>query len=168
MSHPRRVQQINGDEIVNTFDTVTDAGRYVGLTRHAISKVCLGVNKTAGGYVWKFENDDHKHVVVDTSNGKPIYDHTNYFVFDDGKIYNSSRKAFLKPVKNKSGYCYVTLSKSGSKKNHYIHRIVADHYLERLSHHTQVNHKNKQRDDNRLENLEWTSCSENMRHMHTT
>ena len=43
-------------------------------------------------------------------------DADNYFIFKDGQIYNKDRKKYLKPIKNDSGYCYVTLCQNQNKK----------------------------------------------------
>ena len=99
---------------------------------------------------------------------KKIYDYNNYYVFNDGSIYNKARKAFLKPIKNMSGYCYITLSKNKNKQNCYIHRIVADHFLNKNTEQLQVNHKNRIKTDNRLSNLEWITPSNNTKHAHMT
>ena len=164
-SHPRKVLQIKDDSVCGVFNSVSDAGKHIGLSRSAISKACLGINKSAGGYVWMYENLSHNHTTIDLAESKKIYYFENYYVFSDGKIYNSERKSYVKPVKNASGYCYVTLCKCGKKKNYYIHIIVADHFIENTkSINLQVNHKNKKRDDNRVENLEFVTCSENMKH----
>jgi len=51
----------------------------------------------------------------------------------------------------------------------YIQRIVAEHFLENNdSKKIQVNHKNKIRNDNRVENLEWVTQSENIKHAKST
>ena len=151
--------------MINTFDTVTAAGKSIGLTRFAISKACLGINKSAGGYEWKYSDSSNNHTVIDLSNSIKIYDYENYHIFNDGKIYNSCRKSYLKPIQNAAGYCYVTLCKNKAKKNCYIHVLVADHFLSiKRINKLQVNHKNKQRNDNRVENLELVTCSDNMKH----
>ncbi len=166
ISHPRQVQKIDkSGNVVDTFTSVTEAGKAVGLTRYAISKACLGVNKTAGGFIWKYEEREFEHKKVDLDEMKQIYDYPNYYIVKDGRVYSKARKAYLKPVKNASGYSYVTLSMSGrKKKNCYVHRLVIEHFIEKVEGKTQVNHKNKNRSDNFLENLEWVTVSENMKH----
>jgi hypothetical protein len=163
-SHSKKIIQldINGNAL-KTFDSLIEAGKYVGISPSAISKAVLKINKTAGGYAWEYEENYIN--MMDISKGKQIYSNNKYFVFPNGIIYNNIRKSIIKPIENASGYCYVTISNNKDKKNHYIHRIVADHFLENKDKNkTQVNHKNKKRNDNRLENLEWVTPSENNLH----
>jgi len=161
ISHSRKVIQmdLDGNEIA-TFNSVTEAGESIGKTRHSVNKVCTGKNKTAGGFKWKYEDEEHEYKEVDITPAKQIYDYENYYVFPDGQIFNKQRKSYLKPIKNAAGYCYVTFSKNKKKKNCYIQRIVADHFLEKGTNNL-VNHINKVKDDNRVENLEWVTYSEN-------
>ncbi len=166
-SHPREVIQLKDGQVIQKFETVTEAAKHIGLSRSAISKACLGINKTAGDYMWSYSNSTHNHSDVNLTGVPNIYNFPNYFVFEDGRIYNYKRKSYLKPVKNKAGYTYVTLSNGKTKRNHYIHLIVADHHLAKERGTLQVNHKNKIRHDNRVQNLELLSCSLNMKHAHT-
>jgi hypothetical protein len=166
-SHPRKVQQLKNGKIVNIYNSITLAAETINMSRSAISKACLGINKTAGGYQWKYIDNRHEHIDINLQDAKKIYDYENYYIFNDGTIYNNSRKNYLKPCKNISGYCYVTLSKNSIKKNYYIHIIVADHFLViKRSQNLQVNHINKNKEDNNYSNLEIVTCSENMKHAH--
>lgn len=71
----------------------------------------------------------------------------------------------LSPVsRGKSGYICVHLSKNGKSKNIDIHRLVAIAFLENLENKSQVNHKNGNKEDNTVENLEWVTPSENILH----
>lgn len=166
ISHPREVEKLENGNVIATFNSVTEAGESVGVTRHAIAKVCNGINKSCKGYLWRYkDSNNNREKDIDISNGKLIYDYDNYYVFRNGDIYSSSRKKYLKPVENKKGYCYVTLCKNNIKQNCYIHTIVVDHYLEKQrDKDLQVNHINKIRNDNRVENLEIVTPSENIKH----
>lgn len=168
-SHPRKVNKIKDGQIVETFNTITEAALNIGVCRAAISKVCLHINKTAGGFSWEFEDEKYMHIIsLNIEEAKSVYDYDNYYVFKDGSVFSKSRKIFLKPIKNQAGYCYITLSKNKIKKNFYVHCIVADHFIdEKRVDGLQVNHKNKIRDDNRLDNLEIVSCSDNMKHAYS-
>lgn len=164
ISHPRRVIQkdLQG-KVINTFDSLIEAGNAIGFSPSAISKAVLKINNTAGGFIWDYEGIHTEE--IDITKGKKIYGHEKYLIFSNGTVYNIIRKTKVKPIKNASGYCYVTISNNKEKKNHYVQRIVADHFIENKDEtKTQVNHKNKIRDDNRLENLEWVTPSENMLH----
>jgi hypothetical protein len=166
-SHARTVIQkdLNGN-VIAEYNSVTEAGEAIGVSRYAISKACLKVNKTCGGFIFDYKEDVHMHNIINTTDGKKVDGYDNYIVFKEGTIYNTMRKAYLKPIVNKSGYAYVTLCKNKVKQNMYVQRIVATAYCENSDPETktQVNHKNKNRSDNRVDNLEWVSPSENSLH----
>lgn len=52
----------------------------------------------------------------------------------------------------------------GSTKNQYVHRMVAETWIPNPNHYEEVNHINGNKDDNSVENLEWVTHSENLRH----
>lgn len=72
----------------------------------------------------------------------------------------------LKPYLNKDGYPTVNLYLGSKKKLLNIHRIVALAFIENLEKKPTINHKNSIRYDNRVENLEWATYSENNKHAH--
>jgi len=162
-NHPRKVIQSDIDgNIINKFESLKIASEHIGMSPSSISKAVLKINNTAGGFVWNYE-DTHT-TELDITKGKQIYDNPKYYIFPDGTVYNNVRKAIVKPIKNDSGYCYVTISNNKTKKNHYIHRLVAEHFIINKDKKTEVNHINKKRDDNDIKNLEWMTHSENMLH----
>lgn len=70
----------------------------------------------------------------------------------------------LKIEKTRKGYCRVMLSKNNKKSKIYIHRMVANAFVPNPKNKIQINHKNLDKADNRAENLEWVTGSENCFH----
>lgn len=69
----------------------------------------------------------------------------------------------LSPTNNGTGYLIVGLNGNDRKrKNHYIHRLVADAFIPNNENKEQVNHIDRNRANNRADNLEWVTRSENI------
>ena len=104
---------------------------------------------------------------------KKIENASNYEVSDEGEVRNKNTKHVLKgrPTKG-GGYLQVSIRYDNKKHfiNRYIHRLVAEAYLSD-SHSTErnyVNHKDGDKTNNNVNNLEWVTCSENEQHAHNT
>ena len=69
-----------------------------------------------------------------------------------------------KPFKNCNGYLIATLYWDGGKQRTGAHRLVALAFLPNPEDKPQVNHKDGDKENNRPENLEWATCSENNLH----
>jgi DNA invertase Pin-like site-specific DNA recombinase len=72
----------------------------------------------------------------------------------------------FKPQLNQRGYLRVCLSKDNIGKTIEIHRLVAETFIPNPNNHPEVNHKNGVKTDNYVENLEWCTHKDNMRHAH--
>jgi len=68
----------------------------------------------------------------------------------------------LKPHMSNSGYQFVLLRKDGKQSPFYIHRLVAQAFVENPNHHNTVNHKDENKLNNQASNLEWCSHGYNM------
>ena len=88
-----------------------------------------------------------------------------YSVTDDGHIFSHHRDVWLKPFKVGAGYHRVGLYYLGKTHNRYVHRIVAEAFIG-PSNGREINHKNGDKTDNRVENLEWVTRSQNNQHKH--
>ena len=82
-------------------------------------------------------------------------------------LYKGKTK-LIKPDIIHTGYLRVTLYKDGKTKNHYVHVLVAKAFIPNPEGKRQVNHINGDKADNRVENLEWLTPSENIHHAFET
>ena len=90
-----------------------------------------------------------------------------YAVTEDGQIWSYKSNIFLKPYVRKDGYVEVYLWKNGVKINHLLHRLIATAYLPNLNNFPQVNHKDENKLNNAVENLEWCTAIYNMNYSHS-
>lgn len=74
------------------------------------------------------------------------------------------RPRILKPKVNKLGYVRVTIRKDGKTYTCKVHTLVAEAFLEKPNDATEINHKNGNPSDNRVENLEWCTRQYNIWH----
>lgn len=83
-----------------------------------------------------------------------------YSVSNRGRIKNAKR--ILKPSNNGNGYMLIGLRKRGKRKNFYIHRLVALAFIENPENKPVINHKDYNRKNNDVNNLEWITVKENV------
>lgn len=98
-----------------------------------------------------------------------IKDFPNYYVTDLGDVYNrnynnTGRFHKIQLGLTKEGYFRVHLCKNNKAVNKLVHRLVAKTFIPNPDNKPQVNHKNGDKTDNRVENLEWVTASENAQH----
>lgn len=91
------------------------------------------------------------------SNLGNVFSKESYVPFQ-GRLYRKNQR-ILKICSKGNGYQYVTISIKGKRKNHYIHRLVAEAFIKKPKNKNIVNHKNGIKSDNRVENLEWCTMS---------
>ena len=97
---------------------------------------------------------------------KLIPNYENYWIFDNGDVYNENTKQVLKGSIGEHGYRYYRLSKDNKKKMFYGHRLVAEAFLDNPNDLPVVNHKDGNKLNNNVDNLEWVSYSDNTKAWH--
>jgi hypothetical protein len=109
---------------------------------------------------------------------KPVYGYEGYYEVDQfGRVYGVDRtitvtdngRTYEKPICGKQmkqslhtkGYKTVSLTKDGKTKTVFVHRIIADAFIYYPDDLPMVNHKDEDKTNNFVENLEWCSASYN-------
>lgn len=111
---------------------------------------------------------------------KPLID-GKYYVTMCGRVFAAEKKQLLygrhpkpyyrtypskelKPYKHPVGYLTVGLWKNGERERHLVHRLVAQSFLPNPNNLPEVNHKDLDKSNNRVSNLEWVSREGNLLH----
>ena len=101
----------------------------------------------------------------------PIKNYPGYYITSDGQVYSrhnyNHRIRKMTPSKTRVGYFQVGLYNGGKRQFIGIHRLVAEAFIPNPDGKKCINHKNGIRTDNRVENLEWVTYSENMLHSYS-
>lgn len=102
-----------------------------------------------------------KFIILDFNN--------NYAISNFGNVMNVNTKKLLSPQDR--GYLFVTLfnvsntrGNKGYRKNYRIHRLVAKYFIENPENKPYVNHKDGNKHNNHVDNLEWVTGQENTIH----
>lgn len=81
----------------------------------------------------------------------------NYYIKPDGKVYRILDDAEINLKPNKNGYICITIE----GKSYRLHRLVAEAFIPNPEHKPQIDHINRNKLDNRVENLRWVTAQEN-------
>ena len=84
-----------------------------------------------------------------------------YLVSNNGDVFSLRSKKYLKPSINEKGYMRVCLQKRGMKSWKRVNRIVAEAFIPNPDNLPMVNHKDEDKTNNFLENLEWCTAQYN-------
>lgn len=89
-----------------------------------------------------------------------------YSIDTDGNVYRHTRYGMKlkKPSMEPTGYMRIRLCKDGKPTSKLVHRLVAETFIPNPDNLPQVNHKDKNKQNNNVSNLEWVTALENIRH----
>lgn len=94
-----------------------------------------------------------------------LWRNPNYVVSTHGRIMNFRTKFILTPWPSKKGYLLIRVEVLGAGvKNLKVHRLVAEAFIPNPENKPDVNHKDLDKSNNHIENLEWNTNQENQTH----
>lgn len=85
-----------------------------------------------------------------------------YLISNYGRVYSNNSYKFIRPYFNNKGYLKVDLYKDGNRKKLFIHRLVAETFISNPDNLPQVNHKDEDKTNNKVNNLEYCVCKYNV------
>lgn len=149
--------------LIKKWNSILDVCKELKCDKDTISKCYYGKKESALGFKWKIEG-----LIEDTSEFRnikisPTETLLDYKINNKGQIIN--KKNILLRYRTLTGY-YSTNIKTNDNNNKCVllHRLVAMTFLENPNNYEIVNHKDKNRLNNNVENLEWCTLKHNSTH----
>ena len=87
-----------------------------------------------------------------------------YLIYSDGRVFSLRKGKFLTPRLSMDGYERVCLCDNAKRYEYRVHRLVAENFIDNPYNLPQVNHKDFNRRNNELQNLEWCTNYDNVRY----
>ena len=157
---------------IKRWPNIMTAAKELGMCNVSIGKACKGKLKTSGGFKWAYERQDldgeiWKEYISGTLSHGSVKDVTNTLSLEPMRMKVSNMGRIKLP-----NYHIVYGSKAAGGYLKYgepqklVHVIIAEAFLPNLEKKPEVNHKDKDRRNNKVENLEWATRSEQAIHSH--
>jgi hypothetical protein len=157
-----------GGTFIGNWPSISEAARALGIKGLSnISKCLRGEVSSSNGYVWKY--NPQRVQILEGEHWIPILGYEDrYAISDKGRVaalqqYGRETFIILKPAKKAHGYLGIGLRKTstGTKKNFFIHRLVATAFLPNPENKEQVDHIDTNKSNNCVDNLRWVTSIEN-------
>lgn len=96
---------------------------------------------------------------------KPVEKGSPYLVTRRGEVFSKfTKRMLLNSLSKSTGYYVVNVIVHGKRRPEYVHRLVAKAYLPNPKGLPEVNHKDGNRLNNDVDNLEWVTAEDNLKH----
>ena len=151
-------------DLIGSFLTVNEAAKSLNIWSQGIYKCCSGKLKCYSGYVWSFKPFKEEKNEIGIEWRDIIGFEGLYQVSNDGKV-RTCHYGFWKILTDcvtKYGYKSVLLHDGkGGRKNARVHRLVAEAFIPNPNNYPYINHKDENKQNNNVNNLEWCTAKYN-------
>lgn len=150
-------------EFIATFDSIVEASKQLGVSIASIKRqVYNNYNPGKSAFIFKRLDKTPEKVECDDT-FIDIKNVVGYKINIKGEIFSTRFQRMLNPTTSKtSGYVLVAFY----RKFVSLHRLLASHFIPNPMNYKLVNHKDGNKANNDIENLEWCSHSQNTQHAH--
>jgi hypothetical protein len=178
-SSARKIHQFNLDgSFIMTWNCITDAEKALNIDGSNISANANNKAKSAGGFIWKFKDEKVVKSLENLANEiwrDVVGFEGSYQVSNMGRFKSLNRTIARKDgsflnckgqiLKNRQDGEYMSISFGQFKSS--VHKCVAQAFLSNPNNLPMVNHKDGNKTNNEVSNLEWSSFSDNSKHAHS-
>jgi hypothetical protein len=150
------------NKFIREFKNALEVKQTLGINKTNLSTNCLNKAKSAGGFIFKYKDET---IFEDEIWKEFTFNNKQIQVSTYGRIKSNNR--LLKGcVSKQTGYIVVCISDNKVRKNELVHRLVAKCFLDNPDNKEIVNHKDQNKQNNHIDNLEWCTYSENAIHFY--
>lgn len=164
------IRQYRPDGIIVEYESITQAAEFLNMPRQVISRCVRGEWKHAtcrDGKKHKFEYITDRERIEIPDNSKEIPGYPGYYITDDGQVFSDKYQKFMQLQLTKAGYHVISLCNNAIRKKFFVHRLVCESFSTDKPPNYQelaVNHKDGNRTNNNISNLEYVTIAENNKH----
>ena len=164
---PKKIVQISKNNEKRVWNSYQEITKETGFNVIKIKNCCSGHIKTAYDCKWEFEDRVTDLTGFETVNMHDGFTYSNYKVHKDSTVINKHNMKLVGIFSR--GYLNIALVPDGKTKlecvkSYGIHVIVASTFIPNPENKPMVNHKNKEKFDNKEGNLEWCDAQYNSIH----
>ena len=150
------------DEFIKEWNSPTEIKNELNICITNILKCCIGTRNKAGGFKWKYKNiindfEEFKNIITDDDKT-----YSNYKINKKGVIIKNNK--ILTQHINGGYYNVRIMSDDNKGKTFRIHRLVALTFLPNPNNYQIVNHIDRNKLNNNVDNLEWCTIQQNVNH----
>ena len=157
----KAIKQLNEHgKIIDIFSSMYDVVTFLDISMTTLRLIIKNHRFYKGSY-WDYAYAIYKKYDIEH---RPIKNYEEiYEITRQGDIWSLVFKCYLSIQKNKS-YDTIILVNDGISKHHYIHVLIANTFLDKPSNDLVVNHKDLNKKNNNILNLEWITQQQNAQH----